>query len=181
MPIASTVVTLPRMNWPTELNTLLGIALCGGIIAAYFLQRRWLRNAWLEGIEAHRRNDFEAVHRLFTYIVKKQPGWAAARRMLARGLAGTGAVAEAEREFRFAVELEPANAENYLDLAVFLANLPANRHKEAVDCLETAVVLSPELGGQLAKIPQLRALHTDPRFQSLAGISAPECDLARLN
>ncbi|NUM54047.1 MAG: hypothetical protein HUU46_10425 [Candidatus Hydrogenedentes bacterium] len=132
-------------------------------------------------MEAYERKDFAEVRNAFRYVVKKYPGWAMARRMLARGLAGLGQHAEAEQELRLAAQLEPRNAEGHIDLAIFLASLPRDRHEEAVACIETALGVAPEMRPAVATLPQLRALHSHPQFRMLAGLPDAEISAARLN
>ena len=130
---------------------------------------------------AYERQDFNEVRNAFRYIVKKNPGWATARRMHARGLAGLGQHAEAEQELRLAAQLEPRNAEAHIDLAIFLASLARERHDEAVACIETALNVAPDMRPSVATLPQLRALHSHRRFRDLAGLPELEIAPARLN
>lgn len=167
---------------PTSIaSTLIGAAICASILIVYVLQRRWIRAAWKRGMDAYERKDFDEVRAAFHYVVKKHPGWAVARRMLARGLAGLGKHEEAEQELRFAAQLEPRNAEGYIDLAIFLAARSHERHDEAVACVETALDVAPDMRAAVATLPQLRALHTHARFRDLAGLPEVEIARARLN
>jgi tetratricopeptide (TPR) repeat protein len=160
---------------------LLGAGFCAGIIIAFYVQRRWIRGAWEKGMAAYERNDFAEVRKAFLYVVKKHPGWATARRMLARGLVGLGKHAEAEQELRMAAQLEPRNAEGHIDLAIFLASLSHERHEEAVACIETALDVAPDMRTAVATLPQLRSLHSHPRFRNLAGLPDTKFTAARLN
>lgn len=162
-------------------STALGMFICACILAAYVLQRRWIRNAWKRGMEAYERKDFGEARTAFGYVVKKHPGWAMARRMFARGLAGLGQHAEAEQELRLAAQLEPRNAEGHIDLAIFLASLPRECHDEALACIETALDVAPNMRTALATLPQLRILHSHPRFRVLAGLPEIEITPAKLN
>lgn len=169
------------MNLAPETSTFLGLALCACILSAYVLQRRWLAAAWKRGMEALKGRDFAAVNEAFHYIVKKRPGWAMARRMLARGLAGVGRHDEAEREFRLAAQLEPRNPEGHIDLAVFLVSVAPERREEALSCIEAALGVAPDLRTAIATLPQLRPLHSHPRFRDLAGLPSLDVPPSRLN
>ena len=169
------------MELSSSTSTALGILICACILAAFVLQRRWTGAAWKRGMEANERNDFVEMSNAFRYVVKKYPGWAMARRMLARGLAGAGQHAEAERELRFAAQLEPRNAEGHIDLAAFLLTLSRERDEEALVCVQAALDVAPDMRAALATLPQLRALHSHPRFRDLAGLPEIEIAPARLN
>ncbi|MBM3290835.1 MAG: hypothetical protein FJY92_11855 [Candidatus Hydrogenedentes bacterium] len=169
------------MELSAAANTIMGAILCACVLAAFAWQRRRVRAAWTRGMAAYEQRDFDAVREAFGFVVKKNPGWASARRMLARGLAGLGNHAEAERELRLAAQLEPRNAEGHLDLAVFLASLERARHEEAVSCIETALSVAPDMRAAVATLPQLRSLHAHPRFRDLAGLPEIEIAPARLN
>ena len=162
-------------------STLIGVGICASILIAHVLQRRRIRAAWKRGMEAYERKDFDAVRTAFRYVVKKYPGWATARRMLARGLAGLGKHEEAEQELRFAAQLEPRNAEGHIDLAIFLASRTHERHDDAVACVETALEVAPSMRAAVATLPQLRVLHKHARFRDLAGLPDVEIERARLN
>lgn len=167
---------------PTQIaSTVFGICICASILLAYVFQRRWIRAAWKRGMDAYERSDFTEARDAFRYVVKKYPGWAMARRMLARGLAGLGNHKEAEQELRLAAQLEPRNAEGHLDLAIFLASLSRERHEEAVASIETALNVEPGMRQAVASSPQLRALHSSRKFRTIAGLPDAEIDPARLN
>ena len=169
------------MEDPSTTSTVIGIVVCACVLAAFVYQRRSLQAAWKRGMEACERQDFDAVRKSFRYIVKKQPGWALARRMLARGLAGLGQHAEAEEELRLAAQLEPRNADGHIDLAIFLTALSRDRHDDALACIQTALDVAPDMRAAIATLPQLRVLHAHPRFRTLAGLPELYIAPARLN
>lgn len=160
---------------------ILGILVCSAIVLAFAMKRRWIQQAWKRGMDAFHRNEFAEARNAFRYIVKKNPGWASARRMLARGLAGLGEHVEAEKELRFATQLEPRNPAGHIDLAVLLVSMSHERDDEALSCLETALEVSPDVRRALATLPQLRALHGNARFRDLAGLPDVDITPARLN
>jgi len=169
------------MDTQSLASTLFGAFVCACIAAAFVYQRRRVRGAWRRGMEAYARQDFAEVRQAFRYVVKKYPGWAMARRMLAKGLAALGDHAQAEQELRLAAQLEPRNADGHIDLAIFLASLARDRHEEAVACIETALAVAPDMRAAVAASPQLRPLHTLPKFRAIAGLPETAIAPARLN
>ena len=161
--------------------TLLGVLLSVGVLSALAYQRRSLRKTWARGMAAYERGDTAELLKAFGYVVKKQPGWADARRMYARALTATGAVDQAEKELGFAMQLEPRNPDARVDLAIFLANIAPQREDEAIALLEEAVELKPELRMALATLQQFAGLRRNARFCVLAGLPEPVVTPARLN
>jgi tetratricopeptide (TPR) repeat protein len=125
------------------------------------------RKAVERGMIALEQGDFPEAEQALKRCVKLAPIYAPARRVLGRCLAAQQKYTEAEEQIRFASDLEPRNSEGHLELAVFLSRCPPQRFGEALDALEKAVEIQPELAKQLLAISMLEDLHGEERFQAL--------------
>ncbi|MDZ4857703.1 MAG: tetratricopeptide repeat protein [Candidatus Hydrogenedentes bacterium] len=162
-------------------STFLGILACCGILAAFAYQRRRFHGIWERGLKAYEDRRFDAAVSAFQRIVKKDPGLAVARRMLGRSLISTGAFEQAEEHLQFALQLEPRNAHARVDMASLLALTAPERQELAIDFIEEAIALEPELKAEVVGLEQLRSLRGNRRFRELAGIPEPDIEPARLN
>jgi len=124
---------------------------------------RW----WNRGIQAIEQADYDSAEQALRRCVRLSPISAPARRLYARALMSHGKIREAEHEVRMATQLEPRNADGFLDLGFFLSACAPERNEEAVEALEKAVALAPNLRGVIAQDERLRPLHELPRFQAL--------------
>jgi len=122
---------------------------------------------WNRGVQAVEQGDYDAAERALRRCVRLSPISAPARRLYARALISRGKIREAEHQVRMATQLEPRNGEGFLDLGFFLSACAPERNEEAVEALEKAVALAPNLRGVIARDERLRALHELPRFQAL--------------
>lgn len=125
------------------------------------------RTAFQRGCQALEAGDWEEAEAALKRVVKLEPIFAVARRLLGRVLARRGALAEAEEQFRMAAALEPRNPDGYLDLGYFLALAQPSRESEAIDVLTKAVELAPGLRRTLATAAELEALRRHERFRRL--------------
>jgi len=144
-----------------------GVLILAGSIGLLWSRRHRLRRAWQQSVAALESGDMIAAEKALRSCVKQSPSWVPPRRLLARTLVALQRFDEAERHLRLAAEFEPRNAEGYLELAVFLANCPPVRLDESVEFLAKAVEFAPRLPEELAKMPQLQALHEHPGYKAL--------------
>ena len=128
---------------------------------------------WNRAVQAYENGDMASAARLFEKCVRLVPVWVLPRRMLGRALASQGKLDQAEEHFRFAVQLEPRAADNYVDWGSFLAICRPQRTDEALDAFAKAVELDPEMRTKLARLDHLAPLRTQPRFAALLGPDQP--------
>jgi tetratricopeptide (TPR) repeat protein len=125
------------------------------------------RKLWDRGAAAYEQGRTEEALDAFRKLARMAPSWSPARRMYGVTLMQAGEPVRAEEELRLAAELEPRNAQGWLDLGTFLATRGSERHDEALDALERAVELAPRMREELDRIRLLESLHDDPRFRAL--------------
>jgi Flp pilus assembly protein TadD len=125
------------------------------------------RAAFQRGIDALNANAMNEAEAAFREVVRLEPIWALAYRLLGRILADRGETEEAEKNLRAAVTLEPRNSEAYADLGFFLTIKVPDRRDEAISAFAKAIELAPRLRETLANTPALSPLLEDERFRQL--------------
>ena len=129
------------------------------------------RKTWERAMAALEAGDHESAEAQLERLVRAQPLWTPARRMLARVRIERGKLDEAEEQLRAASQFEPRNGEIYADLGWFLA-VCTDRRDEALTAFRTALEHAPGLREHLATADSLQSvLREDPRFQEL--LTAP--------
>lgn len=111
--------------------------------------------------------DHDAAEHELRRLVRSQPLWTPARRMLARVQLERGKLAEAEEQWRAATQFEPRNGEAYADLGWFLA-VYTDRRDEALAAFTKALQYAPGLREHLASADSLQPVREeDTRFREL--------------
>ncbi|MDX9973449.1 MAG: tetratricopeptide repeat protein [FCB group bacterium] len=123
------------------------------------------RKAFRRGVEAMEANALRDAETAFRQVVRIEPIWGVAYRLLGRVLSDLGELFEAEKQFRTAITLEPRNSDAYADLGYFLEVKMTGRREDAIGALLKAVELAPRLRERLEAVPELAGLVNDARFR----------------
>jgi cytochrome c-type biogenesis protein CcmH/NrfG len=138
--------------------------------------RNWRVRRWFDrGVEALNTGGREDARKAFERVLKLQPLWSPARRILARIYADEGRYDEAEKHFRLACEFEPRNADSLLELAWFLAIFKGpHGEQQAGDVLRKAISLAPRLLETHREAPELTALRRVAALQTFFSPQPPK-------
>lgn len=151
-------------------ESLIGLAVLVGLVVFF----RWnghrknqrLKGQWEAAIGSLEANDIESAEAGFRKCIAEAPIFLHARWFLAETLARQGRLDEAEQELQTAVDFEPRNAENHLNLGMFRF-VHRQDHPAAIAALGEAVRLDPDLRAKIAHEPRLRGLLQDPAFDAV--------------
>jgi Tfp pilus assembly protein PilF len=162
------------MNATFAIALLIAIIVAKAGVSQY--QRVRMQRAWETGFAAFKSADLETAATQFGRCVKWAPIWVEARRMLGLTLARLGRHDEAETHYKFALELEPRNADTHLDFAAYLTQRGPEHFDLALVNLEKALNLAPKLREKVRDWRVLEPLHEDERFQRLMATRVDEPD-----
>ena len=125
------------------------------------------RKTWDRAMAAFQAGEYEAAEEQLQRLVRKQPLWTPARRMLARVQIERQKFVEAEEQLLAATQFEPRNGEAYADLGWFLA-VCTDRRDEALAAFRKALEHAPGLREHLAAAHSLQTVQQeDARFREL--------------
>lgn len=134
-------------------------------------QRVRMQRAWETGFAAFKSADLETAAAQFGRCVKWAPIWVEARRMHGLTLARLGRHDEAETQYKFAIELEPRNADTHLDFAAYLTQRGPEHFDAALVNLQKAIELAPQFREKVRDWHVLEPLQEDPRFQQIMAMA----------
>lgn len=150
------------------------IALLIGGMVAMWSQGYRSRRLFKRGLAHLDANKPAQALTVFESVVKMQPLWSPARRILARLYAQAGRVADAEKQLTLVTQFEPRNAEALVELGLFAIHYggPAGIEK-AYAHFTQARGLAPRIFDSLGTEKEFEALRTHPKFREFFETAQP--------
>lgn len=140
-------------------EVIVGIALLVGLVALQTGMRYWTlhrtRVAWSEAQDHMTRGDFEEAEMALAKCVKLMPLWIQPRMLYGSVLSRLNKLEQAEEHLKLAAELQPKEADGYIELAIFYITV-AERTEDGIEALRHALEKDPQARHRIDTEPRLR-------------------------
>ena len=153
----------------TYTGILMLLGLVGMQLVFRYIKQARMKKWWGCAEGACRAGDFPEAERALRKCVSLMPLWVPARSLLGVVQAKQNKLSEAEEQLKMVAELQPKEAEGFVELAAFYALFLPEQKADAIDALEKAVACDPDLREKLGDDVRLRALFEEEDFKVLVG------------
>ena len=151
-------------------EVVVGIALLLGLVALQAGMRYWTlhrtRVAWSAAQDYMSRGDFEEAEVALAKCVKLMPLWIQPRMLYGSVLSRLNKLEQAEEHLKLAAELQPKEADGYIELAIFYITV-AERTEDGVEALRQALAKDPQARHRIDTEPRLRDFRDSDGYAQL--------------
>jgi predicted Zn-dependent protease len=137
------------------------VGIVGMQLAFRYLKQARMRKWWVRAEEACRVGDFPEAEVALQKCVSLMPLWVPPRSLLGVVLAKQNKLDGAEEQLKMVAELQPKEAQGFVELAAFYALFRPEQKSDGLGALEKALAIDPTLREKLAKDERVSALLND--------------------